>query len=444
MNEKRWLALILTLYGLFAFTYSWLIPPWEGPDEPAHYVLALNLATVGIFSSIEDNYEAGQPQTYYWLASGPLKILHSLNREWVKVFYPERDYGNVRKPAPIFFWSDANYRFLPGLYTLRWLNICMGMGALLLNYAAARRLMAGRFQSQQPLQSLPSQTVPLAALALAALTPQFLHITSSVANDTLGILGGGILFWLMSRVIFEQVSLRELGIAFVLAFLLPYLTKLTVLPVGMALVIVIGVHIRNRWPGKWRQLVLAGLALGGSALMLGLWLAPRMGNLFIRQFKWRAFSFEEDALSWEYLREMVKQVVWSYWGLAGWLQVRLPGWAVFLLTGLGAFGAGAEGLWRRGGEGERRAGGMWAVWLVAGLSVAAVLKNGLNTIYSQGRFLFPAIGALAFLMVSGWERWLPARFRGYLLPGIIVLMIGANLFLWFLGILPVYYQPFLE
>ena len=474
MSENRWLTVILGLYVALAFAYSWLMPPWEGPDEPAHYILAVNLARVGVFSNIEQNYEAGQPQPYYWFASVPLRLLYQIDPEWVAVIQPERNYGNVRQPAPIFFWSDDNYQFLPGLYLLRWLNILVGVGALRLNYAAMRRFV--RLKSQQHLQSLPSRTdskssqtealpsqaialpsqteelpsqteelpsptVPLAALALIALTPQFLHTTSSVANDTAGILAGAILWWLLSRVVFKQVSSLELGLSVILAFLLPYTTKLTVLPVSIVLGMAALAYARQRWPGTWLRFAFGGVMIGSGVLLLGVWLIPEMGKLFLQQVAWRGFSFQEDAFEWAYLWEMVKQVVWSYWGLVGWLQVGLAEWMVVLLTGLGIVGVIGAGMRNSGRESiEKRI--HWVVWLVAGLAVLAVLKNGLNTINSQGRFLFPAVGALALLMMSGWENVLPVRFRGYLLPGIMVLMMGANLILWFWGIIPVYYQPF--
>ncbi len=39
----------------------------------------------------------------------------------------------------------------------------------------------------------------IAALALAALTPQYMHIMSSVSNDALGALAGALLFYLTVR-----------------------------------------------------------------------------------------------------------------------------------------------------------------------------------------------------------------------------------------------------
>ncbi len=436
MQEKRWLTLIFSLYFMLAGAYSWGVPPWEGPDEPAHYILAVNLARVGKFSSIQRNYEAGQPQPYYWLASVPLKVLYEINPAWVEVVYPERDYGNVRQSAPIFFWSADNYLFLPGLYLLRWLNILLGAGALGLNYAAMKRF------THPDLSPLP-----LTALALGALAPQFLHTTATVANDTLGILAGASLFWLMAKIMSENISPRWLGMAVGLGILLPVMTKLTALPIGLVLIGGVALNARQRWPLHWKRLVGVGALLGvGSVLLLAL-LLPTTGMLLWRQIQLRVFSVSPEALSLDYLWEMVSQVVWSYWGKVGWLAVGLPGWVIAGLTGLGLLGAGMD-VRRCWGENDTREGvTRWADWLVivaAGLTGLAVLKNGLNTVNSQGRYLFPTLGPLTLIMVRGWEGLLPARWRRYLLPGIIGLMLGINVMLWMGGIIPVYYQPGLD
>jgi hypothetical protein len=370
------------------------------------------------------------------MMSLPLKWLFDQERDWIAAIRPEANYGNVGTPVPVFSWSDGNYRFLPGLYLLRWLNILLGAASLGFIYAAAKGF-AGEGQ------------IPLAALALAALTPQFLHTSSSVANDMLGVLAGSLLFWLASRAVLQRASVWEMAAVIVLAFLLPYLTKLTVLPVGIAAVAAVLWGFRDRFPDRWGRFAVAGLAVGAGLLSVGLWTFPRMGELFLRQIRFRALLFDQERLTLEALTEMVTQVVRSYWGLVGWLAVGLPGWLVWLLTSLALAGIGmalistiraARG--RTGVTGERRVS--WAVWLVAVLTVAAVLKNGLNTPHTQGRFLFPAIGALALLIVAGWDRLLPARFRPYLLPVVIVTMVLANLILWIGGVIPVYYQPFLD
>ena len=123
----------------------------------------------------------------------------------------------------------------------------------------------------------------------------------------------------------------------------------------------------------------------------------------------------------------------------------LPLWIIQLLTGLGVVGVLLHiySLFRlriRGSQLE-----LWlAVWLVGIFTLLAVFRNGLTTFATQGRLLFPAIGALSLLMVAGWHNAMPSRFQQHLPLIVILLFLFCNLFLWLTGILPIYYQPFLD
>ena len=66
------------------------------------------------------------------------------------------------------------------------------------------------------------------------------------------------------------------------------------------------------------------------------------------------------------------------------------------------------------------------------------------TLDAKGRFLFPAIGALSLLMVSGWHAVIPQTNRRLLPLVVMVLMLICTLVLWQFGVLPVYYQPFID
>jgi hypothetical protein len=88
---------------------------------------------------------------------------------------------------------------------------------------------------------------------------------------------------------------------------------------------------------------------------------------------------------------------------------------------------------------------LWiTTWLIASFTILAVFRNGLTTFATQGRLLFPAMGALSLLMVAGWHDVLPERVQRYLPAFIILFFFSCNMILWLAGILPVYYQPFLD
>ncbi|MGH2545016.1 MAG: hypothetical protein ACRDIB_19660, partial [Ardenticatenaceae bacterium] len=87
----------------------------------------------------------------------------------------------------------------------------------------------------------------------------------------------------------------------------------------------------------------------------------------------------------------------------------------------------------------------WRIlWLAVTLTLLAIIKNALTTPQYQGRFLFPSLGALAFLTAAGWYALLPRRRTRHLPALTIAFMVSLNLLLWLTRVIPVYYQPFLD
>jgi hypothetical protein len=429
-NERRWLILIFALYFLLAVGYSLLMPLWEAPDEPAHYHLAWHLATYEEYPSQELNYERHQPRAFYYFGSWVIRALDSVDTELTRFQRPKEYPFTIRKPERRFEWTDQNYRFLWGAYILRWVNILVGSVALWLNWKT--------FKQIGPTQA----TLCLAALAFAALTPQYLHIMSSVNNDALGTLAGALLFYLAIRfLVYPSVLFGLLTI--LLAILLPLFTKLTVLPISAAVLVILAWNWLFGFPHK-RWLLYSGMLilLGAGVFYL---LFPETVQSAFGEIQWRLSGLRRNALTEKYIRSVSSQIVWTYWGKVGWLAVGLPFWIIQLLTGLGlagmilhlfsSFKSRVHGLQL----------GLWlAVWLVAVFSLLAVFRNGLTTFATQGRLLFPAIGALSLLMVAGWHHTLPARAQRYLPLFVILLFLFCNLLLWQTGVIPIYYQPFFD
>ncbi len=430
VNERRWLTLIFVLYFLLAVGYSVLMPIWEAPDEGAHYHVSWHLMRYHEYPTLAVNYEAHQPRAFYYLGAWVLQALDNMNPEFASYHFPEEYKYNIRVPERRFDWTDENYRLLLGVYVLRWINILFGGVALWLNWKT--------FKQVTPAQP----TLSLAALALAALMPQYLHIMSSVNNDALGVLAGALLFYLAVRFLMAPTVLSAMLVA-VLAILLPLFTKLTVLPVSAAVLVVFA------W--KWffgfaqrRWLLYSGLLvlLGAGILYL---LFPDIVQFALSEIQWRLFSFRRNALTAEYLQRITSQLLWTYWGKVGWLAVGLPFWSVVLLTGLGLIGMALQARRLIALRANHPELGLWLVTgLIAVCTVLAVFRNGLTTFGAQGRLLFPAIGALSILMVVGWHNALSPQAQRALPALIIILFVLGNLYIWLTGVLPIYYQPFLD
>ena len=86
------------------------------------------------------------------------------------------------KRPPVFQWNDKHYKFLLRPPLLRWMNLLLGAFAIGFIYKGAYRFTAG------------NTSVAIAAATIAGLTPQFLHLTSTITNGASAYLAGAYLF----------------------------------------------------------------------------------------------------------------------------------------------------------------------------------------------------------------------------------------------------------
>lgn len=477
MSSRGWLPMILVLYGLLGLGYSVLMPIWEAPDEPYHYDYALHVARHGRAPSRAVNPEALQPPLYYWLAAGPLLLLDRIDSELVQRYEPPR---RPWPKVPLYNWRDENYRFLLGPHLLRWLNLALGAMTVWFVYRASREFVPGH------------NDLALTTAALAALTPQFLHMNASVSNDPLAYLAGAGLFWLLGRECSNGLTNGQLAGAAVAVLCLPAAIKLTLLPMSSALLLAVLWRFRGLWLRDLRVPLAAGvLVLAGVALLA--WLAPGAAATLWNNLVTRSTHVRPGA--GDFMPDAPKLLPWSYWGYVGWMAVGLPWKVVWPVTAGAALGAAASlrlvlpRLDPPGQRGRRiivavqlsiilvcallnswvaiaaaavllwlvyksfqapnafEAGsrfGWCMVWIMVLLAVATVSKNALATGQLQGRFFFPVIGPLSLLMATGWRLLIPQRAAQWLLPLTLALMLSLNQVLWWRAIVPIYYQPFLE
>lgn len=428
VNERRWLVSLFILYFVLAGGYSLLMPLWEAPDEPAHFHLAWRLARKGEYATREQNYEVSQPRAYYYLAAQVIKRLDKINPRWSDYYYPKEFKFNIRVRERRFDWNETNYRFLLGVYALRWLNIIFGALALWLNWKTFQLLFS-------------DSRARLAALALTALIPQFLHIMSSVNNDALGTLAGALLFFLSAKFINQPTSLRAFALV-ALAIFLPFITKLTVLPLSAAvLVIVIWKFLFSSL--SWKRAIITALLLVTGIALLYLFLPDSIQSA-ASEISWRLLSLRANAFSANYLNRISAQIVRTFWGEVGWLAVSLPAWMIYMLSIFSILGLGFKVFARRNDSPPQLNAELWRVaWIIFLFTLAAVARNALVTSATQGRFFFPVLGALAALIVDGWWRILPSNQLKRFTAILILFLLACTIILWLTGVVPVYYQPFL-
>jgi hypothetical protein len=193
-----------------------------------------------------------------------------------------------------------------------------------------------------------------------------------------------------------------------------------------------------------RWLVVFTLSLLATIVILYV-LLPQVAQTAVNEIKWRLLSFRDNAFTEKHIKFISEQILATYWGKVGWLAVGLPTWIINSLTALGLMGMALHMYVLIKNRGTAQQSILWmAVWLIAILAILAVFRNGLTTRATQGRLLFPAIGAISLLMVAGWYEILPRKLQQYFPALIVLLFLLCNLMLWGTGILPIYYQPFLD
>ena len=459
------LLLILLVYFALASLFALKTPPWQNPDEPAHYNYVAYVATewrlpvlaMGDYDgaylqrlkaerfppdlSIESvRYEFHQPPLYYLLAApafllsggrGPLLEQQSVSQEK----------------------SEDAVRNARALLAVRLFSVALGAGVVLLVFLCARTVLPA------------APYIALGAAAFAAFLPMHVAVMASVNNDALAelVIAGAILALLRwQKEVARQdggegppVSDRRYLLITAVLIGVGFLTKATayiLLPV--ALVVVIAGSARAfaggqaGWKGARRllyareQLVRYAILIA-PALLLGLpwWIRNTLlyGNLDFLGLAWHdeVVSGQPTAAAWiaEHGWSAYWERAWtftskSFWGVFGWLGVFMDARVYTALAVLSVMaGVGVLFWWRRRANHDttdwpRFLTSPWTVLLLLWLATfAAYGWYNLGFIQHQGRYLFPALPVWSLLFAGGW--WAVLERRASIAAGGVLLVAAA-------------------
>ena len=421
------LAVIL-LFLFLTSLYSLATPIWEAPDEPAHYLRIRKLAEPGfapplypgplltIWSEryLYSSYQDGQPPLYYLAAAAVLKGIHRLADppSPEAVFIPVRpdfDGGSLFAHPP--------QRPAVSIRLLRIFSILLGALTVLLIYRIGRIVWPGE------------PAAALGAAGFAACLPQFNFISGAIGNDpAAALLGAGTLLYLVSRLGKNQaVGARYyLGLGFLLSLgLLTKFNLVFLLPTALLFIL-----LKAREPGRrlggWAALALTAaplFLLGLTAVLL----IPAEVSHPARILYLRLFRVTPELLSGVQIRYMISTVYRSFFALFGWMSIPVSG-RLYLAWGLVIAVAAAGWIGKPAGERRRLAGLLAAAFLFL---LLGVVKNNLLVPQSQGRFLFPALGAIAPLFAIGYCRLFPSRYRIPAVWALLAVLASLNLAAFF-------------
>ncbi len=466
--RAAWLCALVALANGLA--WSMIVPPFQVPDENAHYAYVEQVAQRGTLPRVVAPEGPLSPREDQLLAAlltfgivghhenpaPDMQVQQDVIDSIAKQNLPAVGSGDALTATsnpPLYYALQAiPYKLTPGgkvldrLAMMRCLSALMGAITVLLVFMFLRELLpASRW------------TWPAGAL-LVALQPLFGFMSGGLNNDNLLYLTAAGFLWGVARAFRRGLSASTgaliggfLGVGLISKF-----TLIGFIPAAVLAVILLG---RRAWARDHRR------ALGGLAWAVGLGAAPIAAYVVLNHFVWsrsaipggvgsvpglngRRFSFNEEVSHvWQLFLphlwmhpQFASWPVWSTWfigfiGRFGWLDYGFPMWfyevARVLAVLVGTLAVAQlvrrrRELWQRLGE--------LAVYVLAVVGLAGeigvqsyryLVANG--GIFEQARYLLPLLCLYAAIIVLavrfGGRRWGPGF--GALL---VVLAIGHDLY----------------
>lgn len=449
-GDKKYLILILLLYLSLTVMYSSAVPLWEAPDEPSHYLCIRRFSDGRAFrpprptGPLRDDwsekhlyslYQRSQPPLYYLMAAPVMKVLacRRLPLGDEIALPPVRPDFN-REGSLFIHGRDTVFSLPPSDvrgHLLRLFSIFWGCVTIFFIYRIAW---------------VVSPRIPAVAFcsgAFVATLPQFNFISGAIGNDSLAAaLGAATLLFLVRRVGKETpVRPRDyLGLGVLL--LISLLTKFNLiflLPLSL-----IFICLKAKDEGTWRS-GLAGLVLTLLPLILGMIAAvalfPRDLLLKTRILGFRLLGTDPYLVTAPHLRYLIRTIYRSFFATFGWMSIRVGGrlylaWGLICVAGLLGW---VKALFRRSGGEERRGRQLGLLAAAFIILLIGVMKNNLLVHQSQGRFLFPALGAIAVLLSSGILNLFRERSREIAAIGCMIIFLVLNLIAFFVYLVPASY-----
>lgn len=412
--QRGLFVLILLLYGVVGTLYAALIPPWQAPDEPAHYNVIAQIAETGQYPVIA----AGDWDNAYLELIKANQFAPSLLGDLSDIQYEDH------QPPLYYVLLTPLYALTGGnLLVLRLATLAIGSVTVIFAYFIGRQMFPAQPQ------------LALAAMALVALLPQHVHILASVNNDALaGAVVAVGLWWIVRYVRNQRAPLWALGIIIGVGLLTKtttyFLVAVALLAIWLrwflesddrrtlprllrngAIVVVVALLVGGGW---W----LRNISVYGWPDFLGLAAhdAVVVGQL-------RTETLVEDIGSFAYLNRAVRTTMRSYWGQFGWMAVPLEGriylgiQAMLVLAAAGlVLRLGIRGMRApvtEGADAPNDTVTQGELWIVMGatllLSILAFIYYNTEFVQFQGRYMYPSLIPLALALALGvdsWRAWL--------------------------------------
>lgn len=398
--QRLGIVVVLVAYASLAVQYARLTPPWQAPDEPAHFNYIARVAVSPWDPPVIE------PGDYPFAYLEKLKA-RRFPKEWPIAGISYEDH----QPPLYYYLAAVAYRLAPPettarLLAVRLVSVALGGIVVFGAWWFARRGWPG------------NAWLPLATAGFVGFLPMHLAVSAAANNDALANAVAVLaLAWSFERAMRQVEGERRAVVSGVLLGL-AFLIKLTVvLPVLAALATAEWLALRRRArPSPRAILRLLAMALAAATLVAGPWLVRnvlvyglrdplalgRHDAVVVGQPRTAEWIAAYGVASW--LGRLLVFTFDSFWGVFGWLGEFLDR-RVYYVMAAATFIAGL-GLARRSrrlagalSASERTAALLGLVMLVA--VVAAFLAYNWRLVQHQGRYLFGALVPIAVFFCLG-------------------------------------------
>lgn len=432
------LFVIVVCYILLATLYALFTPKWQAPDEPAHFNYIRALAETGALPVLQhDDYDQAYLEQIKAAKFPPTMPIDAIRYE---SYQPPLYYLAA---TPVYLIArgaglDAT------VIALRLFSVALGTVVLLVAFRIIRAIFPD------------DAWLALAIIGMMATVPQHLAVSASISNDLAAELVLVLILWLAVKRAKNMLSNRHFVILGGILFGAALLTKTTTYVPGVLLLItaeiarirVAKIHftfyvLRNLFHVFILAALLAAPMFIRNALTysitdpLGIARhdAVVMGQPttaeMIAQCGLPRIAFDFFAVTFK-----------SFWAQFGWMGVLVNDRiyvALFLLCALALLGFAFYALRiirHREGLTETQ---HWCVGLLILLLVvvfADYVAYNFKFLQFQGRYLFPALISIAFVLVSGLRELITREYQREVFVLLYGAMIALDLACLFLFIVP--------
>jgi 4-amino-4-deoxy-L-arabinose transferase-like glycosyltransferase len=441
------------IYCVLSFFYAVLTPPWESPDEPAHYLYVSELADrwrppqkstihqTNSFSRdqafITSNYEWYQPALGYLPAAVVYKMLSTIALDSLPEQIPSLSsrFPTIPSQYNIFIHpSQGILRVWNDAWDLLIIRILLSFFGLPVIFAAYRLGI---------LIDKENGFLGIAAAGWVAFLPQFTFINASVRSD---ILTNSIAALVFLAAALMQISGEKrnksallLGVLLGLG-LISKNTFIYIVPIGLIAVILPNFREVRTW------LRLAILVLAPALIIWGIYvLAFSEARVALAYTFTTALKIKPELLTWKHLLEIPKPLLIDlFYARFGWANVAPPViWSklAFCFWGIGSCVTLVQAVrYLRKPEKSRQMRIIALLLVGMLLAFIGVVRFNLSVVQPQGRLLFPAL--LPWAILGFWGIWQELSDRSEKIATILIIsfMLIFNISALFFVLAPAYWS----